>query len=104
MTRCHSYQEIMAIEAEAWRAFDCQPVASGRGGKNRDAKREKVTRITNKFFDAMLSDNPPKTEQEAVEMLTPLMGMILSMFFKQLAVMVVEWLWARTQREQEAGA
>jgi len=60
MTHFHSYQEIISIETEAWRAFDCQPVASGRGGKKRDAKRNKVTAVTNRFFDVMMSDNPPE--------------------------------------------
>ena len=96
MTHIHSYQEIMSIEAEAWRAFDCQPVATGRGGRKRDAKRHKVTSVTNRFFDVMMSEHPPSTKQEAVEMLTPFLGLLLSIFFKQLAIMVIEWLWDRT--------
>ena len=100
MTHFHSYQEIISIESEAWRVFDCQPVASGRGGKKRDAKRDEVTAVTNRFFDAMMSDNPPKTKDDAVTMLTPVLGLLLSIFFKQLAVMVIEWLWDRTKESR----
>ncbi len=100
MTHFHSYQEIISIESEAWRAFDCQPVASGRGGKKRDAKRDKVTAVTNRFFDVIMSDNPPKTKEDAVTMLTPVLGLLLSIFFKQLAVMVIEWLWDRTKESR----
>jgi len=87
-------------QPEAWRAFDCQPVATVRGGKKRDAKRDKVTAVTNRFFDAMMSDNPPKTKDDAVTMLTPVLGLLLSIFFKQLAVMVIEWLWDRTKESR----
>ena len=110
MTHFHSYQEIISIETEAWRAFDCQPeawrafdcrpVATRRGGKKRDAKRDKVTAVTNRFFDVMMSDNPPKTKDDAVTMLTPVLGLLLSIFFKQLAVMVIEWLWDRTKESR----
>ena len=110
MTHFHSYQEIISIETEAWRAFDCQPeawrafdcrpVATRRGGKKRDAKRDKVTAVTNRFFDAMMSDDPPKTKDDAVTMLTPVLGLLLSIFFKQLAVTVIEWLWDRTKESR----
>lgn len=94
-----SYQQVDEIEAEAWRAFDCQPVATGRGGIKRDAKRDKVTAVTNRFFDAMMSDNPPKTKEDAVTILTPFLGLLLSIFFKQLSIMVIEWLWDRTAKK-----
>ena len=110
MTDITSRKQIINIETEAWRAFDCQPeawrafdcqpVATVRGGKKRDAKRDKVTAVTNRFFDAMMSDNPPKTKDDAVTMLTPMLGLLLSIFFKQLAVMVIEWLWDRTKESR----
>ena len=110
MTDITSRKQIINIETEAWRAFDCQPeawrafdcqpVATVRGGKKRDAKRDKVTAVTNRFFDAMMSDNPPKTKDDAVTMLTPVLGLLLSIFFKQLIVMVIEWLWDRTKESR----
>ena len=99
MITTYSYRDVLGIEAEAWRAFDCHPVASGKGGRKRDAKRDKVTRTTQRFFDAINGPNPPHTKEEAVEMITPFIGLILSMLFKQLAVMVIEWLWDRTQKQ-----
>jgi hypothetical protein len=53
MIQTCSYRERIDIEAEAWRAFDCQPVATGKGGKHRTAKRDKVTRTTQRFFDKL---------------------------------------------------
>jgi len=102
MIQTCSYREMIDIEAEAWRAFDCQPIATGKGGKHRTAKRDKVTRTTQRFFDKLNGPNPPHTKEEAVEMITPIIGLIISMFVKQLVVMVIEWLWDRTQRKAEA--
>ena len=93
---------MINIEAEAWRAFDCHPVATGKGGKQRTAKRDKVTRTTQRFFDKLNGPNPPHTKEEAVEMISPFIALVLSMMFKQLAVMVIEWLWDRTQQKEAA--
>jgi hypothetical protein len=45
----------------------------------------------------MNSDDPPLTKEQAVEMVAPFMTLLLSLFFKQLAVLVIEWLWERTR-------
>lgn len=97
----YSYEDTYAIEGEAWRAFGCQPLATGKGGRQRDSKRRKVSKTTERFFDAINSDNPPQTKEEAVEMITPIIGLLLSLVFKQLVVMVIEWLWDRTQKASQ---
>jgi hypothetical protein len=45
----------------------------------------------------MNGDDPPLTKEAAVEMVAPFMTLLLSLFFKQLAVLVIEWLWERTR-------
>ena len=97
MTAAFLNNDIYQIESEAWKHFQCQPLAAGRDIPKRMGKRDKVSRIVEKYFAVMNSDNPPLTKEQAVEMVAPFMTLLLSLFFKQLAVMVIEWLWERTR-------
>jgi hypothetical protein len=45
----------------------------------------------------MLSDNPPKTRDEAVRMALPIGWLILSLIWKTLALEIARWLWEQTQ-------
>ena len=98
MTAAFLNSDIYRIEAEAWKKFDCHPTAAARRDiSKRISKRDKVSRIVERYFAVMNSDNPPLTKEAAVEMVAPFMTLLLSLFFKQLAVMVIEWLWERTR-------
>ena len=97
MTAAFLNNDIYQIESEAWKHFQCQPLAAGRDIPKRMGKRDKVSRIVEKYFAVMNSDNPPLTKEQAVEMVSPFMTLLLSLFFKQLSVLVIEWLWERTR-------
>jgi hypothetical protein len=97
MTAIFFDNDIYQIESEAWKHFQCQPLAAGRDIPKRLGKRDKVSKIVERYFAVMNSDNPPLTKEQAVEMVAPFMTLLMSLFFKQLAVMVIEWLWERTR-------
>jgi hypothetical protein len=97
MTAAFLDNDIYQIESEAWKHFQCQPLAAGRDNSKRSGKRDKVSRIVEKYFAAMNSDDPPLTKEQAVEMVSPFFALLLSLFFKQLSVLVIEWLWERTR-------
>ena len=96
MTAVFVTNDIYRIEAEAWRHFECHPLASGRDNQKRSAKRNKVSKVLDKYFDAMNSASPPLTKEQAVEVVSPFFALLLSLFIKQLTVLVIEWLWERT--------
>jgi len=70
---------------------------ASRDISRRLSKRDKVSKIVERYFAVMNGDDPPLTKEQAVEMVAPFMTLLLSLFFKQLAVLVIEWLWERTQ-------
>ena len=96
MTAAFLHNDIYQIEAEAWKYFGCHPLAAGRDNVKRSAKRDKVSKVLEKYFEVVNGDNPPLTKEAAVEAVVPFLTLLLSLFFKQLAVMVIEWLWERT--------
>lgn len=98
MTAIFFNRDIYQIEAEAWKKFDCHPMAvASRDISRRLSKRDKVSKIVERYFAVMNGDDPPLTKEQAVEMVAPFMTLLLSLFFKQLAVLVIEWLWERTR-------
>lgn len=98
MTAIFFDRDIHQIESEAWKKFNCHPMAvASRDIPKRLGKRDKVSKIVEKYFAVMNSDNPPLTKEQAVEMVAPFFTLLLSLFFKQLAVLVIEWLWERTR-------
>jgi len=96
MTAAFAQNDIYRIEAEAWMHFECQPLATGRDNPKRSAKRDKVSRVLARYFDAVNSNDPPLTKEQAVEMISPFFALLLSLFIKQLSVLIIEWLWERT--------
>jgi hypothetical protein len=71
--------------------------AFGKPDRNLVAKRQKIDSTLRRFRALMSSANPPQTKAQAVEALSPFFALLLSMFFRQLVVEVIEWLWDRTQ-------
>ncbi len=97
------------IFREACLHFGCEERTSGRfdiGAARRDPQRTKkrkhLATTIQKFDVVMSSDNPPRTKQEAVEMVAPFLTLILSILFKQFAIQVIEWLWDQMETQQEA--
>lgn len=98
MSAVFHQRDVATIEAECWRKFQCQPLPTGFSeSKERQKKRDLCTRITTRYFDAMNSEHPPRTRDEAVRMALPIGWLILSILFRTLAVEIVKWLWSRTQ-------
>ncbi len=94
----------MSIEDELLREFECQSIASAfrpmtaserREERRRKDKRERILKIQDQFADVWESGNRPKTREEAVAMLTPMAGYVLSLLFNMLSRRVIEWLWDR---------
>jgi len=101
----------MNITDELLREFDCLPVASSllttpaarRAEKKREQKRLKIVAVQDKFADLWDSENRPKTKQEAVALLTPMAGYVLSLLFNMLSRRVIEWLWDRYTAAESRG-
>jgi hypothetical protein len=67
--------------------------------KERAAKRKRIAKTIDRFRAVMSRPNPPRTKQEAVEAIAPLLTIILSMVFKQFAIEVIEWLWDQLESQ-----
>lgn len=95
-----------SLEQECQKHFDCEAVAEGfndnsggRIGRRRD-KRVRISKTFERFRKVMAGPNPPRTKQEAVRAVGGIGALLLSYLFRQLAVMVAEWLWDRLQAEE----
>lgn len=87
-----------ATEAESamFQRFDCVPLASGdkRENRQRRKRRAEVSRTTSAFLVAMASDNPPKTEAEAMRFVLPAASVLLSFLFQTFGAQIVSALWS----------
>ncbi len=98
MSAVFHMRDVATIEAECWRKFQCQPVPTGFDESHDRQKRRKLcSAITDRYFAAMNSDNPPKTRDQAVRMALPIGWLILSILWKTIALETIQWLWSRTQ-------
>lgn len=82
--------------------FDCSPRAVSmfqKPDRERAKRRQNVARTIIRFNAAMSSTNPPRTKQEAVEMVAPFLSLLLSFFVRQFAIQVIEWLWDQMEVE-----
>lgn len=70
---------------------------SDRGHQRREAKQRRVRETLDKFRALMESGNPPKTKEEAVKALSPILSYLLWSLFKSLFIKAVEWAWDRYQ-------
>jgi len=100
----HRYDET--IFRQACLHFGCEERTLGRydiGAAKRDPertkKRKRLAQTIDRFNAAMSSDNPPRTKQEAVEMVAPFFSLLLSLVFKQFAIQVIEWLWDQLESQ-----
>ena len=102
MTAAYTLMDQQNIEARLWIAEDCHPLsATGlskktrRQERERAAKRAKVSAISDRFFDAVNSESPPQSRDEAIRIVVGTLGMLLSYLFPQLAlaIRVAGWLW-----------
>lgn len=105
MSQTFTVREELELESAAWRHFDCQPLVSGDGTKKdrkelkrRERKRREVSRASDQFFQVMNSEDPPRTEEEAVSFAIPIMAWLLPWLFRSLAVEVIRWLWSKTMK------
>lgn len=88
------------LSEQMCREFGCAPLAAGRDkheSRKRRKKREEITEITHKFCDVMQSDNPPKSEPEAVRAMFPagIVGWILIRICSELVIKLISALWRR---------
>lgn len=93
-------QQNSLIEA-AWREFECS--SDVRQGRQKNAKaarkRQQIQEYGDRLFEAVNSDNPPKTQDEAIAVVIGMVGRVLAYVFPQyaLAIQVAIWLWQRMQ-------
>lgn len=98
MTAAFLQREIRQLTEDCERHFGCHALAWGSDEKkHRDKKKKLVNDVADRFFRAMLSDNPPKTRDQAVRMALPIGWLILSLIWKTLALEIARWLWEQTQ-------
>jgi hypothetical protein len=71
--------------------------AFGKPDRKLVTKRQKIDSTLRRFRALMSSANPPQTKAQAVEALSPLLTLLLSVFFRQMVIELIEWLWDRTQ-------
>ena len=107
MTAAFTQRDAYRIEAEAWRAFKVAPLAAGvlKESRAQRAKRREISRTVTKGLEVLDSNNPPKSEDEAIRMIVGALGMALSFLFPQyrLMIQVVSWLWGYTHNEPAPG-
>ncbi len=66
----------------------------------RKEKQRNTEATLNRFRSLMESDNPPKTRDEAVSALSPIVAYLLWSIFKMLAIKVIELAWDRYHEQQ----
>lgn len=107
MTAAFTQRDAYRIEAEAWREFKVAPLAAGvlKESRAQRAKRTQISNTVAKGLEVFESDNPPKSQEEAIRMIVGALGMALSLLFPQYRLMieVVEWLWRYTHSEPAPG-
>lgn len=74
-------------------------IFAARRDPERTKRRKRLAEIIQKFNAVMSSDNPPRTKQEAVEMVSPFLTLLLSMLFKHFTIQVIEWLWDQMESQ-----
>lgn len=96
MTAAFSQRDQLNIRTKVFEAFDCQQLPAGRREDKKRAKlRRHVSETTDAFFDAVNSDNPPQSRDEAIRLTIGALGMLLAYLFPQyaLAIKIAGWLW-----------
>ena len=97
------------LYTQAYQQFDCHylsPDVCGSRGismsqvRKRHQKKQRIGDTLNHFRNLMESANPPKTKQEAVKALSPIIGYLLWSIFKMFIVQVIEWAWDQYQEQQ----
>lgn len=90
-----------SIHNECYRHFGVASVYSGgKRDKGKEKKRDRITDTILRFRSVMNRPTPPRTKQDAVRAVGGITALLLSYLFRQLAVMVVEWLWDRLKAEE----
>jgi len=94
--------EERMLRDEMLTAFGCSPNQCMSAVSRKEARRlsreaEQREIAARRYFAVMNSDNPPKTEDEAVGLAIPFGAWLLSFIFKSLAEAVIRWLWQRSQ-------
>lgn len=78
--------------------FECYPKAVSMFQKpDRKAarKRDQIGNTIDRFRKLMSGPNPPKTKQQAVKALSPILAFLLSAFIRS----VIEWLWDQMESQ-----
>ncbi len=67
----------------------------------RKEKQRNTESTLTRFRSLMESPDPPKTKEEAVAALSPIVAYLLWSIFKMLAIKVIEWAWDRYHEQQQ---
>lgn len=81
----------MNLESQALAHFGCQAVK----GRKRNKKAEKVSATVQRFKKVMSGPNPPRTQEEAVAAVAPLLVYLIGILFRQLMIEVIKWCWEK---------
>ena len=102
------------LYTDAYKQFDCEylspDVCTARRismdrVQKRHQKKQKIGDTLTRFRTLIESPNPPRTKEEAVVALSPIVAYLLWSIFKMLAIKVIEWAWDRyTEQQQELAA
>ncbi len=95
------------IYVQGYKHFDCEylsaasPKFNARNVEKRNKKQRTVQDWITKTRNLIESEKPPKTKQEAVAALSPIMAYLLWSIFKVLAVKIIEWAWDQHAEQQK---
>ncbi len=98
------------IYVQGYRHFDCEylsaasPKFNARLVEKRNRKQRTVQDWITKTRNLIESPNPPRTKEEAVKALSPIMAYLLWSIFKMLAIQIIEWAWNQYQEQQRSAA
>ena len=99
------------LYTEAYKQFDCEyispDVCSARGigmsqVRKRHQKKQRIGDTLNHFRNLMNSANPPRTKEEAVKALSPVVAYLLWSIFKMLVIQIIEWAWDQYTEQQRS--
>jgi hypothetical protein len=109
MTAAFDSRYDETIFRQACLHFGCEERTLGRydiGAAKRDPqrtkKRKRLADTIAKFNAVMSSDNPPRTKDEAVKAMSPVVAYLLWSIFKMLVIQIIEWAWDRYAEQQAA--
>ena len=98
MTAAFTERDWMTIEQAAFREYVTLPTVATSPGKREKFRKQRSGQVSfalRRFRDAMESEDPPKTKDEAIRRVVGLIGRLLAIIFPQYALLIsiIGFLW-----------